>query len=126
MTTHAANRSGRSLAEEAMGYIRRNSEKKFSLSEIAGSLYINRNYLARLFRKETGHTLLWYHNAVRCEKAGELLRQREMSISEIGEAVGYLSSAHFSHVFRKMTGLSPSEFRDNPSETCVAELRDIR
>lgn len=104
--------TGKSLAEQAAEYIRANSEKKFSLSEIAGELYINGNYLARLFKKETGHTLLWYHNAVRCEKGAQLLRETEESVSGIGERLGYVSTAHFSHVFKKMKGCSPSRYRE--------------
>ena len=105
--------AGERLALQAAHYIREHSEQKFSLSEIAGLLYVNSNYLARVFKRETGHTLLWYHNVVRCEKARELLKETNLSIAEIGSAVGYVSPAHFSHQFKKMTGVSPSDWRIN-------------
>ena len=74
---------------------------------------MNSNYLARVFKHETGHTLLWYHNAIRCENAKKLLSETNLSVAEIGSAVGYVSPAHFSHQFRKMTGISPSGWRIN-------------
>ena len=103
--------AGKQLALQAAYYIREHSEQKFSLSEMAGALFVNSSYLARVFKHETGHTLLWYHNAVRCENAKKMLLETKLSVAEIGSAVGYISPAHFSHQFRKITGLSPSEWR---------------
>lgn len=103
--------AGKRLAQQAGYFIREHSDQKFSLAGIASALFVNGNYLARVFRRETGHTLLWYHNAVRCEKAKQLLLETELSVSEVGAAVGYVSSAHFSHLFKKMTGFAPSDWR---------------
>lgn len=95
----------------AMDYIERHSAEKFSLQTLSEALFINGSYLLRLFKARTGQTLLSYHNRVRCDKAQALLRDTELSISEVGEAVGFVSSAHFSHVFKKTTGMTPTEFR---------------
>lgn len=108
--------AGERLARQAAYFIREHSEQKFSLNEIAGALYVNGNYLARVFKKETGRTLLWYHNAVRCEKAKRLLSESDLPVSEIGAAVGFASSAHFTHLFKKMTGIAPSAWRANPED----------
>ena len=111
MVNESQTTAGKRLALQAAHYIREHSEQKFSLSEIAGILYVNSNYLARVFKHETGHTLLWYHNAVRCENAKKLLTETNLSVTEIGSSVGYVSPAHFSHQFKKMTGVSPSDWR---------------
>ena len=113
--------AGKQLALQAAYYIREHSEQKFSLSEIAGALFVNSNYLARVFKRETGRTLLWYHNAVRCENAKKTLLETNLSVAEIGSAVGYISPAHFSHQFRKITGLSPSEWRMKAEELSQTE-----
>ena len=113
--------AGKRLALQAAYYIREHSEQKFSLSEIAGTLFVNGNYLARVFKRETGRTLLWYHNAVRCENAKKILLETELSVAEISSAVGYISPAHFSHQFRKITGLSPSEWRMKAEELSQTE-----
>lgn len=103
--------AGKRLAQQAGYFIREHSEQKFSLTGIASALFVNGNYLARVFKRETGHTLLWYHNAIRCEKAKHLLDETDLSVSEVGASVGYVSSAHFSHLFKKMTGVAPSDWR---------------
>ena len=117
MTEFSKTTAGKRLAQQAGYFIREHSDQKFSLAGIASALYVNGNYLARVFKRETGRTLLWYHNAVRCEKAKQLLLETELSVSEVGAAVGYVSSAHFSHLFKKMTGFAPSDWRGPVGES---------
>jgi two-component system response regulator YesN len=99
------------MVQKAKEYIEEHCREKFSLKKMSGELYVNGSYLLRIFRKHTGYTLLGYHNHVRCEKAKELLRRPDVSISDVGETVGFVSSSHFSHVFRKTEGCTPSEYR---------------
>ena len=99
------------LVEAARQYIEAHSTEKFSLAALSGALYINGSYLLRTFKEATGCTLLWYHNHIRCEKAKELLMRSDLSVSQAGEQTGFASSSHFSHVFKKMEGMTPSEFR---------------
>ncbi len=99
------------MVQKAKEYIEEHCREKFSLKKMSGELYVNGSYLLRIFRKHTGYTLLAYHNHVRCEKAKELLRRPDVSISDVGETVGFVSSSHFSHVFRKTEGCTPSEYR---------------
>lgn len=103
--------AGQGLARAAREYVEAHSEEKFSLQEMADALFVNGSYLLRVFKANTGHTLLWYHNYIRCDRAKALLRNENMSISQVGEQVGFVSSAHFSHVFKKMTGMTPSDYR---------------
>ena len=103
--------AGKALAESAQAYIEAHSAEKFSLQAVADALFVNGSYLLRVFKAHTGHTLLWYHNHVRCERAKVLLLDGGKSISQAGEEAGFVSSAHFSHVFKKMTGLTPTEYR---------------
>ena len=103
--------SGESLAQAAQNYIETHSRERFSLEKMAGALYVNGSYLLRTFKRYTNMTPLSYHHLIRCGKAKELLLQTDQSISEIGEAVGFVSSSHFTHVFRKTEGCTPSEYR---------------
>lgn len=103
--------SGTRLVAAVEAYIAAHSADKFSLPEISEALHINGSYLLRVYKARTGHTLLWYHTQVRCEKARGLLEESDLNISEIGEAVGFVSSSHFSHVFKKTTGMTPSDYR---------------
>ena len=106
-----AGHSGKRLVSAAEDYLSLHSGDKFSLREVADVLHVNGSYLLRVYKAHTGHTLLWYHSSIRCEKAKKLLAESELSISEIGGAVGFVSSAHFSRIFRKMTGMTPSAYR---------------
>ena len=102
---------GEMLTQHALAYLESHYKERFSLHAMAGELFVNGSYLLRVFKKHTGYTPLAYHNHVRCERAKELLSNSGESISDIGEAVGFVSSAHFSHVFRKMEGCTPTEYR---------------
>ena len=103
--------SGKALADAAKAYIEAHSAEKFSLRAVSQALFVNGSYLLRVFKANTGHTLLEYHNTVRCERAKQLLMSEAMPISQIGDEVGFVSSAHFSHVFKKIVGVTPSEYR---------------
>ena len=103
--------AGKSLAEAALAYLEAHSAEKFSLQVVADALFVNGNYLSRVFKAHTGRTLLGYHNQVRCERAKSLLLETNKSISQVGEETGFVSSAHFSHIFKKTTGMTPSQYR---------------
>ena len=111
-TTPARGDAGRTLTQAAKDYVEAHSAEKFSLQAVADALFVNGSYLLRVFKANTGHTLLWYHNHIRCEKAKALLARPGKSISQVGEETGFVSSAHFSHVFKKMTDMTPTEYRD--------------
>lgn len=101
------------LARAAERYIREHCAEGFSLEALANALHNDKSYLLRTFKAETGETPLRYHNRIRCEAAQELLTRPELSISYIASAVGYASSSHFTQVFRRMTGKTPSQYRDD-------------
>lgn len=108
---HRITRSSNRLVSAVEAYLSLHSNEKFSLQETALEMHVNGSYLLRVYKAQTGHTLLWYHNHIRCNKAKELLAKSDLGISEIGETVGFVSSAHFSHVFKKLTGMTPSAYR---------------
>lgn len=103
--------SKKTLSDRAAAYLEEHYTDKFSLDQIADSLYINKNYLARVFHAQTGMTLLEYHNRMRCRKACELLRDPSLSISVVAFRTGFASSSHFSRIFRQYVGCTPSQYR---------------
>ena len=105
------------LAESAKKWIEDNYMEKFSLERIAASLYVNKSYLLRVFKDITGYTLLEYHNYIRCEFAKNLLTQPELSISMISSRVGFTTSSHFTKIFKKIYGCTPSAFRRQHLDT---------
>ena len=101
------------LAKSVETYIRDHHADKFSLCTLAEAMHVDRAYLARSFKSVKGVTLLEYCNQVRCECAKEMLTHPELSISYISAAVGYVSASHFTQVFRKILGCTPSEYRES-------------
>ena len=99
------------LVASAQRYIEQHSAEKFCLQTMAGALYVNGSYLLRTFRERTGSTLLAYHNYTRCENAKRFLARPELTVSQAGEMAGFTSSSHFSRIFKKVTGVTPSAYR---------------
>jgi YesN/AraC family two-component response regulator len=80
----------------------------FSLSEIARRAGVSKNHLSWEFARETGETLTEHLALLRIEEAKRLLASTGLRIYEVGERVGYPNVEHFSRVFKKHTGKSPS------------------
>lgn len=99
------------IAQQAIAYLKAHYTEKFSLDEMASALFVNKHYLSRVFKKETGLTPLQYHHRLRCEKAVELLSDPRYTIAGVALNCGFHSAAHFTRIFKLYKGLTPSEFR---------------
>lgn len=97
---------------KAMEYIRQNYDRKLSLDDIAQHVYLSRSYLSSLFREEAGQTLFSYINQVRVEKSKLFLMDSSVSLAEAAALCGFEDQSYFTKVFRKITGLSPKQYRD--------------
>jgi AraC-like DNA-binding protein len=82
---------------------------------LARDLGMSSSGFRKKFQKVTGLPVGKYVQQIRLKKAGELLRQTELSVGEIAELVGFESIYYFSRLFKKKTGLPPSVFRNNES-----------
>lgn len=92
-------------------YVEDNYERNLSLSFLAGKVYLNPSYLSRLFKRQTGMTLVHFINLTRMSKATELLLNTNMKVSDIAARTGYESPSYFNQAFKKYTGCSPLEYR---------------
>jgi two-component system response regulator YesN len=82
-----------------------------SLHEVAAHVNVSASHFSAVFSRETGETFKEYLTGVRIKKAKELLKTTSLKTFEIAYQVGYKDPHYFSAVFKKQTGLSPSEFR---------------
>ncbi len=88
-------------------------DQKFNYSAIIESeLHRNYNYLSYLFSLIVGTTIEHYIIRQKIEKAKELLVYNELTLSEIAFKLGYRSVAHLSNQFKKVTGLTPTHFKE--------------
>ncbi|WP_270167297.1 response regulator transcription factor [Paenibacillus sp. SYP-B4298] len=97
--------------QAAIDYINCHIERNFSLKDIADHLYISESYLSKLFKSKTSYTFLEYCTHHRLKKAADLLTDPAIKVYEVAERVGYPDSRYFSTLFKKWTGLTPTEFR---------------
>lgn len=91
-------------------YIEGHYHESISFAELAKQLYVTRNYLSYLFKRETGISYIAYLTRFRIERSKELLKTNQYMIYEISEKVGYSDPAYFSRVFKNVTGMSPLEY----------------
>jgi len=112
------------LVRQAQAIIRAEYASDLTLAQLAERLYVHPNYLSTLFRRETGVTFSQYLTQVRIENAKKLLRETELKIYQICDRVGYTDQAHFSRVFKAMTGLTPYEYREQNASFSI-ERGDI-
>ena len=89
----------------------RYSDPNLMLQDVAGEVGMSQSHFSTVFAQETGLTFTQYLTALRIGKAKELLSATAMRSSEIAFAVGYNDAHYFSYMFKKQTGVTPSEYR---------------
>ncbi|WP_196426702.1 helix-turn-helix domain-containing protein [Lysinibacillus cavernae] len=94
-----------------MEYIQENFTKNMTVIDIANHFNMERRKLTYLFEKRMGVSPNVYLTDLRVQKSKMLLSTSHLSVKEIAESVGYTDYFYFSRVFKKVTSLSPSEFR---------------
>ena len=100
------------LIKKAQDYIEKNAHEKISIPHLSSKLAVGRRNFDRRFIKATGNTPLEYSQRVRIESAKRAFETTSKTINEVMYDVGYSDAKAFRDVFRKITGLSPSEYRD--------------
>lgn len=103
--------SGSFIVKNALKYIENNYEQKLTLSDVAEKTYVSQWHLSKLLNRHTGKNFSEILNSARIEAAKRMLADPSLRIGEISEKVGFLDMAHFSRVFKKLTGISANEYR---------------
>jgi two-component system response regulator YesN len=99
------------VIQKAKQYIAKNYGNRIELEDIAQCIFLSPAYLGILFKRETGQTFTEYVTDVRIKKAKELLQKIELNISDIAQKVGYKDARYFIKVFKRLVGITPSEYR---------------
>ncbi|RXT03749.1 helix-turn-helix domain-containing protein [Ammoniphilus sp. CFH 90114] len=98
---------------EIAKYIDKHYHEDLTLQCIAEQFYLSREHISRKFKLEFGSNLFDYLISVRIEKAKALLTDPGLRVSDISKMVGYEDEKYFSKVFKKVTGYSPSQYRNH-------------
>lgn len=100
-----------SIIGEITQYIEENLEKDLSLHGIAQQFHFNPSYLSSLFKRQTNRGLKEYMIQRRMERAKGLLTGSNLKIQQIAARCGYEDDSYFVQLFKRQTGLSPSQYR---------------
>lgn len=100
------------LTVAVINYIQHHLSEPIRAEEIAKELFMSRPYLSAKFKEETGETLTDFILKEKTEEAKRLLRYSDKSFTAIGSYLGFSSLGHFSQVFKKYTGRTPTEYRE--------------
>lgn len=96
---------------KAIEFIRINLNQDLSLDSISASLHLSPSELSRQFKKETGETITEYINRKRIDEALYILKNKNISITDVSFMVGFNDVNYFTKVFKKIKGMTPSEYR---------------
>lgn len=92
-------------------YILKHLDNRIVLEDIAQEVYLNPAYLGALFKKKSGVTFSAYLTNIRIHEAKKLLKDMRYSIADISCKTGYKDNKHFRNVFKKVVGITPTEYR---------------
>lgn len=95
----------------ARSYVQKHYQKRITLEDVAGIVFLNPAYFSVLFKKETGMNFLDYITDVRMKNARRLLSTQKLNISEVADMVGYKDPKYFSKQFYKTYGIRPQDYK---------------
>lgn len=102
---------------ETLLYLKTHYSEEIELKTLSSAVHITPTYLSVAFKKQVGMNYLEYLNRYRVSRAGEALAMTKKKIYQVARENGFKDEKYFSNVFKKFTGLSPSEYRANHYKT---------
>lgn len=110
---------GDNMVKEAQAYIENNPHEKLSVEHLSSQFAVGRRNFDRRFIKATGNTPLEYSQRVKIESAKKAFESSRKTINEVMYEVGYSDVKAFREVFRKITGMSPLEYRSRYNKESI-------
>ncbi|WP_027307832.1 response regulator [Caloramator sp. ALD01] len=99
------------IISKVLEFINKNYKEDISLQDAAQHVNISYHYLSKIFKNEIGKGFTDYLTELRIEKSMQLLSNRNMSIKEICQEIGYNDPNYYCKIFKKITGMTPTEYR---------------
>ncbi|TDF96635.1 response regulator transcription factor [Paenibacillus piri] len=103
-------------AQKAMAYIEEHLGHDVGLQQVAKHVHLHPNHLSEVFKKETGLNFGDYVTRQKIRRAMEILKVSPAKVSEVASSVGYEDVKYFSQLFKKYTGKTPSEYREDAAQ----------
>ncbi|KXG74708.1 response regulator transcription factor [Thermotalea metallivorans] len=101
------------LISKSLKYIHENYDQDISLDDVAKEMNMSYHYFCKFFKDAVGKNFVDYLTELRIEKSKELLKDAAVSVKEVCYKIGYSDPNYFSKIFKKVTGITPTEYRAN-------------
>lgn len=105
-------RANSRYTEQCKEYLRKYYRQRICISDIAEALGVSESHLSRVFKKEMGESIQKYSMRMRIERAENLLKYSEASLTEISEYLCFSSQSHFGKMFKVYKNMTPKQYRD--------------
>lgn len=96
--------------EKVMHYIQQHIEHKIALRDLAELVQLSPTYLSRSFKTITGYSIIEFVNRMKIEQAKTMLLEGDRKIKDVAQTLGFTDEFYFSRIFKKLEGISPSEY----------------
>lgn len=96
--------------DKVTAYLEANVNRRLTLEDVCRENLVGRSYLQKIFREKTGGGVMEYFGCLKIEAAKQMIRLNKNNFTEISALLGYTSIHYFSRHFKKVTGMTPSEY----------------
>lgn len=96
--------------EKMIEFMHENIQNKVTLAQLSDMVQLSPTYLSRAFKGITGYSIIEFFNKIKMDKAKEMLLEGDKKIKEVAQALGFTDEFYFSRIFKRVEGISPSEF----------------
>ena len=90
--------------------MRSNISNKLILKDLSELVQLSSSYLSKVFKATTGYSIIEFFNKIKVDKAKEIIIEDDKKIKEVAQMLGFTDEFYFSRIFKKIEGVSPSEF----------------
>ncbi len=108
---HSTEKSSGLYGKRVLEYIEENYDRSLDLEDVAAYFHLNKCYFCSVLKKELGKTFSQLVNERRIERSKELLEEGRLSTLEIALTVGFNNQNYFNMTFKKITGMTPLQYR---------------
>ena len=99
------------LIEAMQQYLMNNIEKNIRIEDLCKKFDYSRSYLSRRFQRKTGQTITTYATRLKIKEAKRLMRETDLNLTQISARLSFESPQYFARVFKRVTGMTPTEFK---------------